>query len=689
MIRLVPTICPYCGTGCSVHLIVHDDKVTGIFPHIRSPINEGKICQKGASCHHVIHHPDRLKKPLIRRGDVFVEVDWDTAYHLIIQKLKHYQPHQIGVLASAQCSNEDNYVLMKFARGVLRTNNVDHAARLCRESTMAGLSFSFGLGVMTNPISDLRASDCILSLGSNPLEQYPLIGRQIVRARAAGGRFIYGDPRHTPTALHADLFLRYEQGADLAILNCIMGEIIRNGWENQSFIHERTKAYESLKKVVLKSIYTPHETSKLTGVAKDDIIRAAEWIGNAKRLSVLYGRGISERMGGLGNIKAIANLMMLTGNIGRPGTGVYALCGQSNLQGACDMGCMPGFFPGYLPVTDSQVHQSIQSTWGFPDPIAPARTGLDLTRMLQTAGRTHEGILAMIVVGENPLLTEQDGLLGAQGDKKLEFLVVSDIFFTKTCEYADVILPAACFAEKDGTATNTERRVQRLNQAVLPPGHAKPDWKIFTDIACRMGYTKQFPYQSPSDIFTEITQVCKPYQGMTFERVSNPDGICWPCPSSDHPGTTLLYSDRFFHPDGKGVFCPVEWNIPSHTRDPRYPFLLISGRTIWHWHSGTMTRRCKNHCDEVHAAYIEVHPSDAAHVGIKDGDMVYVRSHNGMVSCIVRVVPGIQEGMIWMPSLFDASLIRLIGVSDMISGSNECARVFVTLEPVIDKGSQA
>jgi formate dehydrogenase major subunit len=535
---------------------------------------------------------------------------------------------------------------------------------------------------MTNSIPDIGRSDCIFCLGSNTFEQHPLIGRQIVRAQAAGGRFIYADPRYTPTAIQADLFLQFYSGSDVAVLNCIMGEIIRNGLEDKDFIRSRTREYESLKKLVLQNRYTPQEVSILTGVSKTDLIRAAEWIGSADRCTVLYAMGLSHLSGGVHNVRAIANLMMLTGNIGRPGTGVNALRGQNNVQGACDMGCLPDFFPGYKPVTDGNFHQKIARTWKFPENIAPARPGLDMNRMFQKAGESSNRIKAMILVGENPLVTEPDRHIVEHAIKNLKFLVVSDIFFTKTCEYAHVVLPAACYAEKDGTVTNTERRVQRLRKAVEAPVLAKPDWQIITEIACLMGYEKQFPYQHPSDIFREITTVCEPYQGMTFERVSLPDGICWPCVSPDDPGTAILYSDRFYHPDGKGVFCPVEWKAPAELPDSRYPFRLTSGRVIWHWHTGTMTRRSKNLTDELNEVYIEVHPSDAEKVRISDGDMIQVRSRKGELSCRARVVSDIKEGMIFMPSLFDAALNRLMGLSESGPGFSEYKPICVSLEPV-------
>lgn len=686
MILQVPTICPYCGTGCSVNLIVRDGKIVGTTPNIRSPVNEGKLCPKGTYCYQFIHSPDRLKKPLIRKGDVFMETDWESAYHLIIEKLKQYSPEEIGILASARCSNEDNYALMKFARGVLKTNNIDHSARQCHAATMTGLTLSFGMGAMTNSIPDIGESDCIFCLGSNTFEQHPLIGRQIIRAKAKGGRFIYADPRYTPTAIQADLFLQFYSGSDVAVLNCIMGEIIRNGWENREFIASRTREYESLKKVVLQNRYTPYEVSKLTGVSRDELTLAARWIGTSESCTVLYAMGLSQQSGGVNNVRTIANLMMLTGNIGRPGTGVNALRGQNNVQGACDMGCLPDYFPGYQPVTDSAVHRKISKIWGFHDLIAPPRIGLDITQMFQKADYKQDGIKAMFLVGENPLVSEPDLITVENGIKNLEFLVISDIFFTKTCERADIVLPAACYAEKDGTVTNTERRVQKLHKAVDPPGIAKPDWQIITEIADLMGYMEQFSYKSSDDIFNEIMQVCPGYLGITHEKLSHPDGVLWPCISEKDPGTSILYKERFCHPDGKGVFCPVEWKIPSELPDSNYPFRLTTGRVIWHWHTGTMTRRSKNLADEVNEAYIEVHPSDAVSAGISDGDIVRVRSRKGSLNCRIKIVSDIKEGVVFMPLLFDAALNRLSGRPSPESGTGEYKLICITFEPIEKPG---
>lgn len=652
----VTTTCPYCGTGCSLNLVVQDGKVTGTAPYFRSPVNEGRICPKGTYCHQFIHNPDRLKKPLIRKGDIFYEADWEAALDVIATRLSRYSHDQIALLTSARCSNEDNYLAMKFARGVLKTRHIDHCARQCHAATMTGLSAAFGCNAMTNSIPDIGESDCIFCLGSNTLEQHPLVGRQIIKARARGARLIYADPRHTATAIQSDLFIQFYRGSDVLLLNSIMGEIIRNGWEDQAFIRDRTSGYEKLRKLVLQKRYEPDVCGPLCGVSAESIRTTAEWIGTADRCTVLYAMGITQEATGVNNVTSIANLMLLTGNIGRPGTGVNALRGQNNVQGACDAGCLPMFLPGYLRAGDRQAHLNLAREWGFADGICDPGDGYDISTLFDSLRYRTGEVRAMFLIGENPVISEPDPTAVIQGIKNLEFLVVQDIFFTETCQYADVVLPAACWAEKDGTQTNTERRVQRIRKAVSPPGDAMADWEIITALASRMGYAEQFRYDGVREVFEEMCQVIPQYRGMTWEKVGRPEGISWPCSDMDHPGTLILYQNRFATTDGLGVFTPVEWKEPSDLPDHQYPFRLTTGRIIWHWHAGSMTRRCKNLADEVNEGYLEVNPDDAATLGIRTNDMIRVIFRKGSLVCKARVVRDIKKGMTFMPFHFLESL---------------------------------
>ena len=348
--KYVPTTCPYCGTGCGFNLVVVDKKVVGVQPWHRNPVNEGKLCPKGNYAWEFVNSPDRLTKPLIKKDGKFVEASWDEAYKLIVSKFKSYKGEEMACLSSARVSNEENYLMQKFARAVLKTPNIDHCARLCHASTVVGLAGAFGSGAMTQSIADIAESKCLLVIGTNTFEQHPLIGRRIMQAKANGAKIIYADPRLTPTGKIADLHLQFYSGTDVALLNCFMQLILKNGWENKDFIKNRTKDFEKVKEVVMKDTYSPENVSKITGVPAKDIITAAEWFGKSGQSAILYSMGITQHTTGVDNVKSVANLQMLTGNLGRPGTGICALRGQNNVQGACDMGALANVYSGYQSV---------------------------------------------------------------------------------------------------------------------------------------------------------------------------------------------------------------------------------------------------------------------------------------------------------------------------------------------------
>ncbi|HOI13877.1 MAG TPA: molybdopterin-dependent oxidoreductase, partial [Methanoculleus sp.] len=368
-LKYVATTCPYCGTGCSFNLVVQDGKVVGTAPYRRSPVNEGKVCPKGTYAHEFVNSPDRLTKPLIKKNGKFEEATWDEAYDLIAQKFKSYKPDEFAALASARVSNEENYLLMKFARGVMKSRHIDHCARLCHASTVAGLAASFGSGAMTNSIGDIADSKCVFILGSNTFEQHPLIGRRVMQAKKNGAKIIYADPRYTATAKQADLYMPFVSGSDVAILNCMMQEIIKNGWEDKEFIANRTKDYEKLKEVVMKDTYSLENVSKISGIPAESLKTAARWFGTAESSALLYSMGITQHTVGVDNVRSTANLQMLTGNLGKRGGGVNALRGQNNVQGACDMGALPVVFTGYQKVIDEAAHKKFADAWGFPDGI--------------------------------------------------------------------------------------------------------------------------------------------------------------------------------------------------------------------------------------------------------------------------------------------------------------------------------
>lgn len=649
--EFVPTTCPYCGTGCSFYLVVRDNKVLGIEPWHTPPINEGKLCQKGRYAHQFIHSKDRLTKPLIKRNGVFVEATWDEAYSLIVEKFKSYRPHEFGCLASAKASNEDNYVMQKFVRVVLKTNNIDHCARLCHSSTVSGLSEVFGSGAMTNSILDLQESKCIFVIGSNTFEQHPLIGRRLVLARKNGAKIIYADPRYTPTARQADLHLPMYSGTDVALLNGLMHHIIENGWEDRDFIESRTRGFDSLKEIVMRDDYDLKNVSKITGTPESNLKTAAEWIAKSKPSAIIFSMGITQHTVGVDNVKSVANLAMLTGNIGKPGSGVNPLRGQNNVQGASDMGGLPNVYSGYQRVTDEDARSRMMRAWGVEE-IAEGKVGYALTEMMDILANEPGKIKCMYLLGENPMISDPDLKRVRVALENVEFMVSQEIFLSETAEFADVVLPAACYAEKNGTHTNTERRVQRWRKAIDPPGEAKPDWLIICEIARLMGYEKLFSYKNESEIFDEIARVTPSYAGINYDRLEHPYALQWPCPDTGHPGTQILHAEKFATKDGLGVFTAVEWRPPAEITDSLYPLILTTGRSIWHWHTGTMTRRSETLDTEVKTGWVEINTKDAERLGIDDGEVVSVSSRRGEIEIPAKVTEDIKVGEVFIPFHF-------------------------------------
>ncbi len=515
VVRLIRTICPYCGTGCSLPLVVADGRVRGLHAYPRSPVNAGKLCARGLSAAEFVNSPDRLTHPMIRRNGILETVSWEEALLYTADRLKTYLPSEIGVLSSPRVSNEDNYVMMKFARGVLKTNNIDHCERLFHTSTAQPLIDSFGYPAMTNSISDIAEADCIFVLGSNVFRQFPLIGRAIIMAQQKGAEYICADPRKTFTGSTADLNLQLYNGSDAALLNGIMQVICKNRWEDADFIAALTEGYEAFYDRIMSLLYSLDNVSKATGINPETIIQAAEWISSAKACSIIYSTGVTKFGNGDDVIHAIANLHLLTGNIGKKGAGISPLRGQNNIQGACDMGILPEFFTGYQRVDDPAAHAFFSREWGFSNSIAEPRRGLDSTEMMERLQNDTGEIKAMYVLGENPVLSGSDFATSREAFSHLEFVVVQDIFLNETAEFADVILPAVCFAERDGTQTNTERRVQRLQKAQDGLEEAKQDWEILALLAEKMGYAEQFPWKSYEEIFAEIVRLTPIYSGMT------------------------------------------------------------------------------------------------------------------------------------------------------------------------------
>ncbi len=511
------TICPYCGTGCTLELQTIGDKIVNVAAPLDKGVNRGNLCVKGRFGYQFVNSNDRLKTPLIKKNGKFVEATWSEAISLIAKKFNGIKSaHGADALAgfsSAKCTNEENYLFQKFMRAAVGTNNVDHCARLCHASTVAGLARAFGSGAMTNSIDDFAKAKAILVIGSNTTEAHPIIGINILQAvRNNGAKLIVIDPRKIKLTQFADIWMAQRPGSDVAVINGIMNIILKEGWYDQKFIEERTEDFDELKKIL--DAYTPEKVAEISGVSPEDLRRAADIYANSGASSIVFSMGITQHSTGTDNVLSLANLAMMTGNVGREGTGVNPLRGQNNVQGACDMGSLPNVCCGYQKVGDDGVQAKFQAAWGVELPKTP---GLTVVEILNSAAKG--GVKGLYVMGENPMLSDPDSQHVEEALEKLEFLVVQDIFMTETAVFADVILPGLTFAERDGTFTNTERRVQRIRRAINPMGNAREDWRIISDVATAMGYPMH--YESADEILAEINSVTPSYACITTARISD------------------------------------------------------------------------------------------------------------------------------------------------------------------------
>jgi formate dehydrogenase alpha subunit len=513
---------------------------------------------------------------------------------------------------------------------------------------VAGLAAVFGSGAMTNSIEEIERAACILIIGSNTSVAHPLIATRVFRAKAAGAKIIVADPRRVPIVLQSDLHLQHRLGTDVALINGLMHIILKKGWQNQDFIDARTENFEEFRRVV--EAYTPEKVSEITGVAADDLEKAAEYYAKAERGSILYTMGITQHTTGVDNVKSLANLSMLTGQIGRESTGVNPLRGQNNVQGACDMGGLPNVYTGYQPVTDPAARQKFEAAWKIQ---LPEKVGLTATEMFPAilSGK----LKGLVVLGENPVVSDADCLHVEKALKALDFLLVIDIFSTPTSELAHVVLPGASFAEKEGTFSNTERRVQMIRKAVDPPGEARPDWQVIQELSSRFGYPMD--YESPAAVMEEIARVTPSYGGITYDRLEG-EGLQWPCPNGEHPGTKFLHKDRFTR--GKGLFSAIEYKPAAELSDGEYPFQLTTGRIHVHYHTGTMTRNSPSLEREVNRCFLEIHPIDAAEIGVVDGEVVVVSSRRGSVSTAVKLTDTTGRKTVFMPFHFLESRANIL-----------------------------
>ena len=659
-IKYVPTICPYCGTGCGLNFVVKDDKIVGVEPYKRHPVNEGKVCPKGNFGYEFINREDRLTTPLIKENGEFREASWDEALDLVANKLKEVSdddPNKVGFYACARSPNENIYITQKLARVACGTQNVDHCARICHGPTVAGLATTFGSGAMTNGFDSIKEADYIFCIGSNNMEAHPLFGRKLIQAQKNGAKLVVLDPRYTPTAKIADEYVQFKTGTDVALMNGMIKVIIDNDLQDDEFIKNRTKGFDELKETVQK--YDLETVSEITHIAPEVIEELAIEYAKADKAAIVYSLGITEHSHGADNVMSTANLAMLTGNIGREGTGVNPLRGQNNVQGACDMGALPSDYVGYRKVADQETTDWFNEYYGTN---LPAKPGLTLVEMMNAA---HAGDLKVLYIhGEDPVLSDADIKHTKEALANLDMLIVQELFMTDTAQCADVVLPAAGWGEQEGTFTNGERRVQCLHKAQEPPEGAMLDWKIMEEIAVRLGVPREkFQYESAEEIFEEIRECAPIFAGMNRERLDTPEALHWPCPSVDDPCQPLMHKDKFAHPDGLGIFQALEHRGPVEVPDEEYPLLLTTTRVLFHYHAA-MTRRCKTLDNEVKTGFIEINTEDAKELGILNNEIVKASSRRGEIEIPARVTDDIKKGIVNIPMHFTECAANMLTNSD-------------------------
>ena len=647
IVRQVETTCPYCGVGCGITLRVRADGRLSVMAD-DVPANSssrGTLCVKGRFATGFVHSTDRITTPLIKRDGRWHEASWDEALDAAADGLARNRGH-FGALASAKATNEDGFVIQKLTRVVMGTNNVDHCTRLCHSPSVEAMLVSMGSGATSNSYQDYEEAGCLLVVGADASANHPVIAIRFRHAVARGARLIVVNPKRVELCDQADLWIRQQPGTDVALFNAMARVILDEGLADLAFIRSRTEGFDDWVRSLAP--YTLEYAEAVTGVAREDIARAARWYARPpfSGSCLIWGMGITQHINGTANAHAVLNLSLAAGQMGFPGSGISPLRGQNNVQGCGDAGCLPTNLPGYAGYGAGDLDR-FERAWGVRP---PGEQGLVVTEMME--GCLDGRVRAMYVVGENPLLSEPDLHHAEKAIQQLDFLVVQDLFMHETAEHAHVFLPAAAFAEKDGTFTNSERRVQRIRQAIEPPGQARPDWWITCELAKRTARrlgarVTGFDYQHPSEIFDEMASLWPSVRGMSYARLEG-GGLQWPCPSPEHPGTRYLYGESF--PRGKGRFVPVaQTATAAELPDPDYPFLLNTGRLLYHWHGGTMTRRVQGLLELAPRLEVAVHPSDARRLGVGDGAALRVVSRRGELTAYARLTEAVRPGAVFVP----------------------------------------
>jgi formate dehydrogenase alpha subunit len=676
--RIVPTTCPYCGVGCNLELHIKDDYVYKVTSPFDAVVNQGNLCVKGRFGYDFVYNKDRVTTPLIRKTaqapgartqafdrDQWREVSWDEALDYtagrLVEIFKRDGADAMAVYCCAKATNEDNYLLQKLFRALFRSNNVDHCTRLCHAGSVVALQMAIGSSAMSNTAAEVIHSDVFLVTGSNTAETHPIIALQMKAAVANhGAKLIVVDPRRVEMVNWAALWLPEKPGTDVPLFSAMAHVIIEERLYNQDFIERRTEGFADFVRSMEK--FTPAYAESISGVDRNLIVEAARMYATAKNAAIYWALGIPEHSHGTDNAMSLIHLALLTGHIGRKGTGLNPLRGQNNVQGASDSGAMPWHYPGYQRVDDEAAARKFEQAWNIEPGALNRSLGLTTTEIMSAV--RPGGVRALHIMGENPMMSEPNLNHTRHRMEQLEFLVAQDLFINESGAYADVFLPAASWAEKEGTFTNTDRRVQRVRKALEPRGEARPDWQIICDLAGRIEKKLRRPqtafwaYRGPAEVLEEMGRVVPEYAGVKYRRIEN-EGLQTPVWDDNHPGTPYLFAETF--PSGKGKFHPLEYVPSVEMPDEEYPFILTTGRLLEHWHGGTLTRHSK--LDELSPeARIEINPADAARLTIEDGQAVRVSSRRGSIVLRAWVTQRTTVGVVFIPMHFAEAAANLLTI---------------------------
>ncbi|WP_112320907.1 formate dehydrogenase subunit alpha [Oceanibium sediminis] len=660
--REVQSVCPYCGVGCQLTYKIKDDKIAWV-EGAPGPANENRLCVKGRFGFDYIDHKHRLTKPLIRRDDApekglnvdpsnpwthFREATWDEALEKAAHGLKdlksYYGGKSVAGFGSAKCSNEEAYLFQKLIRTGFGHNNVDHCTRLCHASSVAALMENVGSGAVTATFNEIESADVAIVIGANPTENHPVAATYFKQFAKRGGELIVMDPRGQGLKRHATHMLQFRPGTDVALLNAIMNVIVEEKLYDRQYIEGFTEGFFEFRDHI--RAFPPERMADICGIDADTIRAVARTYARARAGMIFWGMGVSQHIHGTDNARCLISLALLTGHVGRPGTGLHPLRGQNNVQGASDAGLIPQVMPDYQPVTDREVRELFRHIWHGAE--IEATPGLTVVEIIDAMYRGE--IKGMYILGENPAMSDPDVEHARKALSHLDHLVVQDIFLTETANFADVILPAAAWPEKTGTVTNTNRQVQMGRAAVPAPGEAREDWRIITELARRLGL--DWDYDGPRAIFDEMKMSMRSLHHITWNRLERENAVTYPCLSMDDPGQAVVFGDGFPRRAGRAMFTPARVTPPAESPDERFPMILITGRVLEHWHTGSMTRRSGALDALEPEAFVQVHPKTLRRLGVAPGEMLTLTTRRGSITVAARADRAVSEDTVFLPFAF-------------------------------------